>query len=536
MISSCVGLIPLALATLPLVTDGLQSTTPPLHRLPQLFDLPNLGLKLGQSDKSQEQPFTVGIHNAAGEDLWVMSDKGRLKDVKIVASKGTKGRFRRIRPSKGDRFHVKASSNVNSFSITALGSGAWMCGIKDDAVFCNVSIQRVDEETDLKNIVYELLHGESTYAGNRDVRFLNCLVPCEIACNASAASVSAAMKGLSPGWMMQRDDVGRADLFAGGADKYARYLSDVLGRAVLPHSRHPEISEASNCNAWLKDRADGGVRFAVPSQCLGWELRMLGYTCAENCLYMCSMENEAVRRKDGEKEVHYNGKWIFTRVLGVQELLSCVFSVLNGLPHLYFLLSKAPRRPPYSGQRDTPLWIAFSVVQVNTWLQSALYHGRGVHFLQVLDYHSATLALAMLLACGVAMNLPTRWQMLTSIQVALLPLLLVWVAHVSYLSFVSFDYGYNMSFAGVIGLAATAAWFLWFFRHYDQCSSFRHKVPFAVLGTVLTAPLGTKLLDFPPIGGLLDAHALWHFATIPVQFLIYDCLYAKMQHAETKEQ
>ena len=40
-----------------------------------------------------------------------------------------------------------------------------------------------------------------------------------------------------------------------------------------------------------------------------------------------------------------------------------------------------------------------------------------------------------------------------------------------------------------------------------------------------------ELLDFPPFWDLLDAHALWHLCTVPVQFIIYDCLLAKMQHA-----
>lgn len=41
--------------------------------------------------------------------------------------------------------------------------------------------------------------------------------------------------------------------------------------------------------------------------------------------------------------------------------------------------------------------------------------------------------------------------------------------------------------------------------------------------------MGFELLDFPPIGRILDAHALWHAATVPVTefwygFLIEDAL------------
>jgi len=30
-----------------------------------------------------------------------------------------------------------------------------------------------------------------------------------------------------------------------------------------------------------------------------------------------------------------------------------------------------------------------------------------------------------------------------------------------------------------------------------------------------------EVLDFPPAGGLLDAHALWHAATVPLAYLFY---------------
>jgi hypothetical protein len=30
-----------------------------------------------------------------------------------------------------------------------------------------------------------------------------------------------------------------------------------------------------------------------------------------------------------------------------------------------------------------------------------------------------------------------------------------------------------------------------------------------------------EVLDFPPIAGIFDAHAVWHGATIPLVFLFY---------------
>ena len=34
-------------------------------------------------------------------------------------------------------------------------------------------------------------------------------------------------------------------------------------------------------------------------------------------------------------------------------------------------------------------------------------------------------------------------------------------------------------------------------------------------------PAALQVFDFPPVGSLLDAHAAWHFATIPLVGLWY---------------
>lgn len=36
--------------------------------------------------------------------------------------------------------------------------------------------------------------------------------------------------------------------------------------------------------------------------------------------------------------------------------------------------------------------------------------------------------------------------------------------------------------------------------------------------------MSLELLDFPPLGRILDAHALWHAATVPIGVLWYDFL------------
>lgn len=66
---------------------------------------------------------------------------------------------------------------------------------------------------------------------------------------------------------------------------------------------------------------------------LSWLQSALRWDCQENCRYECMIENRQLRRSNGEQAVQYMGKWAFTRVLGVQELFSSLFSFLNGLPY-----------------------------------------------------------------------------------------------------------------------------------------------------------------------------------------------------------
>ena len=41
---------------------------------------------------------------------------------------------------------------------------------------------------------------------------------------------------------------------------------------------------------------------------------------------------------------------------------------------------------------------------------------------------------------------------------------------------------------------------------------------------LLFAAAALEILDFPPLGGLLDAHALWHAAAVPLGYLWYSFL------------
>ena len=214
-----------------------------------------------------------------------------------------------------------------------------------------------------------------------------------------------------------------------------------------------------------------------------------------------------LRRERGEPEWKYAGKWPFVRVLGMQELLSVVFSVGNLLPHaVYFVLYRRRVSRRYD-LRD--LWSAYALVSCNTWLWSAVFHARDVLLTERLDYFCASLGIVL----SFSLQLIRFLRLSSSLQRGLLLLLALCLLslHCGYLHFVHFDYGYNMRASLALGVTYSVF----------TCAAFlRERRPYA--RTVLLSHLFLwcaavfEVLDFPPLFGLLDAHALWHALTMPL--------------------
>lgn len=173
----------------------------------------------------------------------------------------------------------------------------------------------------------------------------------------------------------------------------------------------------------------------------------------------------------------------------------------------------------------------YAAVQTNAWMQSTIFHARDLPVTETFDYHGATLALVFALALSAMFNMPRSWPITLSMPLALVPLLCFWVAHVRYLHWVEFDYSYNMKVAVTIGISASLLWLLWVIRNRRTCRSFGWKMLVASWGPYLALPL--ELRDFPPVFGLLDAHATWHLVTIPMSFSFYGFLRGWAWHLES---
>ncbi|KAF5371868.1 hypothetical protein D9615_009525 [Tricholomella constricta] len=193
-------------------------------------------------------------------------------------------------------------------------------------------------------------------------------------------------------------------------------------------------------------------------------------------------------------------------------------------------------------------YLVWSFTSINAWIWSSVFHTRGEFNLpatEKLDYFSAALAILYALYYTVIrlFHLYPRQSRLTltgasrptSLASKSWPLLCIiaYVTHVSYLSLLPrFDYTYNMAFNLAIGLTHNFLWLLYSLpttairRFPSKPKSYRpgYVGKAAIFVAFTTAATALELLDFPPWGGIIDAHALWHLSTAPIALFWYDFL------------
>ncbi|XP_049614466.1 post-GPI attachment to proteins factor 3 [Syngnathus scovelli] len=270
------------------------------------------------------------------------------------------------------------------------------------------------------------------------------------------------------------------------------------------------------------------VSQCVQSNCTGVRLRwyqavqpqymaLTGWTCRDDCRYECMWTTVGLYQAGGYEVPQFHGKWPFTRFLCFEEPASALASLLNGLACLLMLLryrSTVPRQSPMFHTIN-----AFSLVSLNAWFWSTVFHTRDTFLTEKMDYFCATAVIlySIYLCCVRTLGLKHPW--VSSIMGVVL--ILAFTSHISYLTFVRFDYGYNMAANTFFGMVNLLWWLCW-------CWSNRRTLPYwwkCGLVVVLLHGLALlELLDFPPYRWVLDAHAIWHLSTIPVHFLFYSFL------------
>ncbi|KAK4684950.1 post-GPI attachment to proteins factor 3, partial [Tremellales sp. Uapishka_1] len=199
-----------------------------------------------------------------------------------------------------------------------------------------------------------------------------------------------------------------------------------------------------------------------PPKRLPWYLSALGWTCSDNCAYYCS-HSFTNNIRPGSRYHQFYGKWVFYRLGGIQE----PFSVLMSLGNLYVNLQGLVEiRRRVRRENRLRRWLeVFSVIQINTWIWSTVFHSRDTPTTERLDYFSATLtiSLTLLYAClRIPLFItPLRFSRLALPAIGLIFFLII--THFTYLlSFPegSFPYAYHTTFNLILGLSHNLLWVL----------------------------------------------------------------------------
>lgn len=222
----------------------------------------------------------------------------------------------------------------------------------------------------------------------------------------------------------------------------------------------------------------------------------------------------------GNQHVKFYGKWPFRRVLGMQELLSVIFSLANMAVHIHRLnsLVQAWRSDAAASNNAHKLywmlWTLYAICAINSWFCSAVFHSRDTYTTERFDYLSADLTIFVGLYVSVVCTLGQI--NITKTLLCALPVLMAFATLCQHMLFVKFDYGFNVLVCVVAGVVQHLLWCYW--ALYQQHPGRKVFLVFAVL---INAALGLEIFDFPPIAELLDAHALWHMCTVPLTYLWY---------------
>lgn len=331
---------------------------------------------------------------------------------------------------------------------------------------------------------------------------------------------------------------------------------------------------------WENHRYEPGWQFDSE---LSLPLKLLLWDCHSNCDYTCQRIITEERKARHEEIYQFHGKWPFLRVLGIQELVSVVFSLGNFVPHFlgYLKLSRAaskyPARAKYLGRSYANLKFMAAVTQM-AWLFSTIFHIRDFDVTEKLDYFFAGLTvLSGFYSVGFRyfkLYLPARKHLGAAFTLLCIA---AYAGHI-YRLLTDWLYTYNMRANIFVGVLQNIIWgfscYSLYTKYYQKETAANTPVNLSHLNyiqprrTILSSfyqksaklyslyPLlmcfivicgmSLEIFDFPPVlYDLVDAHSLWHLVTIvpPVMgwydWLVWDVnenIYEDMKAAIEKKE
>lgn len=256
---------------------------------------------------------------------------------------------------------------------------------------------------------------------------------------------------------------------------------------------------------------------------------LICWDCFDLCHYMCMMKVTHARLTSGLSVLKYNGHWPFIRWFGLEEFASAVFSLLNSMPHIQFILRNqhfitSSESNNAHNYYMTPWILGYSIVAVNAWIASTLYHSQKNDWATRYDLTSALLLLSFgfFLCMRRLLGYPLKYKFIFyAISLLGLSLLCTRLYYMVFTDEISF--GVHMKTCFLIVALTTILWIVWMCVDVLFRGGIHDNVKWCAIVQVwfLLAAL-LEIFDFPPLlQQTFDAHSLWHAATIPLGFIWY---------------
>lgn len=205
----------------------------------------------------------------------------------------------------------------------------------------------------------------------------------------------------------------------------------------------------------------------------------------------------------------------------MQEPASVLFSLFNFLAHDRGIGKVRDQIPASYPLRR--YYLLFGYFGLASWVFSMIFHTRDFNVTEKLDYFAAgaSVMYGLYFAAIRVFRLDRPRPSNTSTNNSASAVLRAWtflcaslyLLHISYLTFIRFDYTYNMAANVVVGIIQNILWTYFSVQRFRKVGRLWAAWPGLIVAWIVLA-MSMELLDFPPIGGMVDAHALWHLGTV----------------------
>lgn len=198
-----------------------------------------------------------------------------------------------------------------------------------------------------------------------------------------------------------------------------------------------------------------------------------------------------------------------------------LFSLFNFLAHDHGIRKVKEQIPTHYPLRQ--FYLGFGYCGLASWIFSMVFHTRDFNVTEKLDYFAAGLSVmyGLYFAAIRFFRLDQPTPSSTGTNNISGTILRAWtflcaslyLLHVCYLSFVRFDYTYNMAANVVVGMLQNVLWLVFSYQRYQKVGKLWAAWPSTIVAWIIVA-MSMELLDFAPWRGTVDAHSLWHLGTV----------------------